>query len=152
MGQKLTGNEIAKIYSEAMNFRLFHRFLFFLGSIAVGFWFLCPLFFGDDYPNWVSYVVFPPVVIWVAVALPKHFVVIDKDDRLRKIYYNPFLFYYIPFISTKCALAAIKPTAEDSNKHPWVLILYYFSLFAPIVCFLILLAFFVVPVIFQSVG
>lgn len=136
-------NDIAEIYSEGMNFKFFHRLLFFITNVALGFWFLSLFLFKGKPPDWVSYIVAPPVVLWVSIALPKHFAVISEDQRLQEIYFNPFL-------SLKCALIAIKPKEKDSNKYPWMLALYYFSLFTPIACFLILILFFVLPSIFQN--
>ncbi len=132
MNEKLTGDEIAKIYSEAMSHNSFHRLLSFFASIAVGFWFLSPLFFRDDLPDWVYYIVSPPVIISILVTLPKHYWVIYKDKRLRRININPFL-------SMKCAFVAIKPKGLDSNKQHLMQILYYLTLFTPIICFFIMI-------------
>jgi len=138
MNQRNTNNEIAISYSKEMNLTFFHKLLYFLASVAISFWFICPFFFGSNYPAWVEDIVFYPVIIMIVVLLPKHYYVISKNPKLRKILYNPFL-------STKCGYMALKPQNSSYPQYFLLSIMYYLSIFMPIICFGILVVFYFIP-------
>lgn len=139
MNNKLTADEIAEIYAEAMDFKAFHRIMLFLANVAIGFWFLCPVFFGTVLPGWAYYIVAVPVFISMLLCVPKHYRVLLKDNRLRELFYNPML-------ASRCALETIK---TKNVKSTWIQILYYLGWFVPAICFFVLLLSILIPYMSQ---
>jgi len=129
MDIKFTNEDAIQFYVEKMAFKVWHRLVFFVASLAMGFWFLGPVFFGDELPLWVIPVVFGPLVIWLAVSLPRHFVTL-KDLNRRGARPKRFLLIKYTYV-------ALKPTKVECAEHPWLLPLFYASLAIPVVCFII---------------
>ena len=130
----ITTHEIVESYASAMNLRLFHKLLFFLASLSVAVWFLCPVFFGQKLPAPILIIVSTVVIVWVLSTLPRYCLLIFKDKRFGKLFFDPFL-------ALRCSLAALKPSRAEANKYPWITMMYYFSIIAPIVCFIISIAY-----------
>src|SRR5215510_3921844 len=97
-----------------MNLGPAHTDLFLAASVGVTCVFLAPLMTGfGPLPPWLFWVAFPPVVLWLLAALPKHFLVVTVDPGLGSLRHRPFLTY-------KCVLAALWPR-PPSSLRPWLL-------------------------------
>lgn len=132
MNKKLSAKQITDIYVEAINFNIFHKIFFLFASLSVGFWFLCPIIFKNDLPTEVLLIVFPIILLWLIITLPRHFMAMQKDDRLYELWWNPIL-------STRSSILALKPTNLERERYPWIMMVYYFALIVPFVCLFILL-------------
>ena len=127
MNTKHSDQEIIELYVARVTFKVWHRLIFFGASIAAGFWCLGPLFFTDEQALCLIPPVFGMILLWLAIALPKHFAALNELKR-REVHVNQFL-------RMRCAYAVVKPTESDLAQYPWLLPAFYASLVIPFVCF-----------------
>ena len=118
-------------YVDRTSLKMWHRFAFFSASLALGFWFLCPMLFKAQIPFWVVPVVFVPYVTWLVVFLPKYSAAAEGVGRSSARELSLFVV---------CAYAASKPAEADFAKRRWLLPLFYASWATPLGCFAITIA------------
>jgi hypothetical protein len=120
---------IIRRYAAAMNLGPAHTVLFLAASVGVTCVFLAPLMTGfGPLPPWLFWVAFPPVVLWLLAALPKHFLVLSVEPDLQPLLNRPIL-------ALQCLLAALWPR-PPSSLRPWLL---WPSIVGPVVAALVTL-------------
>lgn len=136
-GRELPPDEAPPIYKEApeviqdiireIAVEVWHHLLLFVASLAVGFWFLCPVFFDGSFPWWAVPSVFGPLVGWSLPFFHRFFTVWDDSrfDLLRQDW----------FLSLVCAYIVLKPTKKELIKYPWLSLLFHVFLAIPGGCF-----------------
>ena len=118
-------------YAQVMNFRTWHRLVFFVASITTGFWFLCPLFFPKP-PWWVLAVSAPPILTWLIITLPRHYHALGVLRR-QGLYPHKLL-------QAKYAYLALRPSGRGVGSRLLVA-LFYLSLAIPITCMVVSIAY-----------
>lgn len=129
-------NELIEIYKEKLNFGLFHRLLFYLASVAMGFWFLALAIFKNNLPFWFHILALIPVWFHVCATTPRWLTLFFEDKKFRRLFYPyPISDWKWSYMLWKPTYAILKPTEEERNKYPWLPILFYSSLIFPLVSF-----------------
>lgn len=134
-----TTDEMVKLYAKAITFGLGHRLLCLAASLSLGFWFLCPLLFPEDFSGWVLFVVIVPNAAWYTILYLKLGRVAKNLITLHSVRFERWWYTY-PLKYTRCVVPALRPSESDSAKSPLLWAVYYLSLYFPFLCIFLLLS------------
>lgn len=120
--------------AELVTPQIAHRLLFFVSSLALGFWFLSPVLYeGRLPPLWVVPFVFVPFVIWLWTYYQRFFTVLGCPELVLLLRQEPVLPLCLD-VFAGCAYAVLKPTERECNDHWWLSPLFYVFLLLPVGC------------------
>ena len=98
---------LVKEYCRLVTFSSAEKLVFCLAALSMGLWGLGLSYSGGELPPWLL-VTALPVVLWVAIALPRHFRALRTSPDLVVLRNRPFL-------STKCTLASLEIVGSEGR-------------------------------------
>ncbi len=120
--------------TELITPQISHRLLFFISSLALGFWFLSlVLFEGWLPPLWMVPFIFLPFVIWLWAYYERLFTVLGCPELVFLLKQDPSLSLCLDVLA-KCAYEVLKPTERERDEHWWLSLVFYASLLVPVGC------------------
>lgn len=129
--EDLEDKEIIRLYSELMNDSLLTKIIGMLIRIEIGLGIIVLILFPQLKIIFII-LFFSSLAYYYIGSTPKYYSNLLNDERLFKLYYDPFL-------RMRCQIASRKISKEERRKYPWLIYLNRFSWIFPILTFVLII-------------